>query len=263
MPFASIGAALGISAGTAALGAAGIGGALLSANASSDAADTAANASNRASDASIGEQRRQFDINQANQQPFLTGGTNAFNRLSRGFDPGGEFTGNLSSADFLANKDPGYAFRMDEGMKALDRTAAARGGMLSGGALRGAQQFGQGLASQEYQNAFNRFQVNRGNMLQPLQSLAGVGQTTANTLGAAGANMASNVGNAMMSNAGNVGNAALSAAGQQNSAYGGAANVLGRMYGNQQRPQQQLGRTPPYADSGGYNVLNEMYDPYQ
>ena len=141
-------------------------------------------------------------------------------------------------------------------MKALDRTAAARGGMLSGGALRGAQQFGQGLASQEYQNAFNRFQVNRGNMLQPLQSLAGVGQTTANTLGAAGANMASNVGNAMMSNAGNVGNAALSAAGQQNSAYGGAANVLGRIYG---RPG---GGSNPYANAFGANMTGDFGNVY-
>ena len=233
-----------------------VGSSLLSSSASSDAADTAANASTRASEASIAEQRRQFDINQANQQPFLTGGTNAFNRLTRGFDPGGEFTGDFSSADFLANKDPGYAFRMDEGMKALDRTAAARGGMLSGGALRGAQQFGQGLASQEYQNAFNRFQVNRGNMLQPLQSLAGVGQTTANTLGAAGANMASNVGNAMMSNAGNVGNAAMSAAGQQNSAYGGAANVLGRMYGN------QGGGSNPYFNAAKANMTGDFGNVY-
>jgi hypothetical protein len=140
----------------------------------------------------------------------------------------------------MAGQDPGYGFRMSEGLKALDRSAASRGGLLSGATLKGAQQYGQGLASQEYQNAFNRYQTNRANVLNPLQSLAGVGQSTATALGTAGANMASNVGNTLMSNAGNVGNAAMASAGAQQSAYGGAANILGRLYG----------RTPitdPYA----------------
>jgi len=59
--------------------------------------------------------------------------------------------------------------------------------MLSGGTLKGIQRFGQDLASQEYQNAFNRYQVNRANQLNPLQSLMGAGQSSANVLtGAAG-----------------------------------------------------------------------------
>jgi hypothetical protein len=83
--------------------------------------------------------------------------------------------------------DPGYAFRQAEGMKALERSAAARGGLLSGGTLKGIQRFGQDLASQEYSNAFNRYQVERAARLNPLQSLMGSGQSSANTLtGAAG-----------------------------------------------------------------------------
>ena len=84
-------------------------------------------------------------------------------------------------------QDPGYAFRQAEGMKALERSAAARGGLLSGGTLKGIQRFGQDLASQEYGNAFNRYQVERAARLNPLQSLMGSGQSSANTLtGAAG-----------------------------------------------------------------------------
>jgi hypothetical protein len=84
-------------------------------------------------------------------------------------------------------QDPGYAFRQSEGMKALERSAAARGGLLSGGTLKGIQRFGQDLASQEYGNAFNRYQVERAARLNPLQSLMGSGQSSANTLtGAAG-----------------------------------------------------------------------------
>jgi hypothetical protein len=121
-------------------------------------------------------------------------------------------------SDFQA--DPGYAFRLSEGMKALDRQAAARGGLMSGSALKAATRFGQDLGSQEYQNAFNRYQVNRSNQLTPLQSMAGMGQTTAQQLGNAGQNYATNAGNA------------YAAAGQaQASGIMGAANALSQGVG--------------------------------
>jgi hypothetical protein len=116
-------------------------------------------------------------------------------------------------SDFQA--DPGYAFRMSEGMKALDRQAAQRGGKISGGALKASQRYGQDLGSQEYQNAFNRYQVNRAAQLNPLQSMAGQGQTSAAQLGQAGQNYAGQAG------------AAYGAAGQaQASGYMGAANAI-------------------------------------
>jgi hypothetical protein len=68
---------------------------------------------------------------------------------------------------------------MDEGLKALDQTAAARGGLLSGNALQAAQTYGQGLASQEYQNAFARYQTERANTLGSYQALQTVGQNAA------------------------------------------------------------------------------------
>ena len=93
----------------------------------------------------------------------------------------GKYARDFSTQDFQA--DPGYAFRMSEGLKSLDRQAAARGGLISGGALKAAQRYGQDLGSQEYQNAFDRYQVNRANQLQPLQSMMGAGQTSVNALG--------------------------------------------------------------------------------
>jgi hypothetical protein len=84
-------------------------------------------------------------------------------------------------------QDPGYAFRQSESLKALERSAAARGNLLSGSTLKGVQRFSQDLASQEYQNAFNRYQVERAARLNPLQSLMGSGQSAANIMtGAAG-----------------------------------------------------------------------------
>jgi hypothetical protein len=111
--------------------------------------------------------------------------------------------------------DPGYGFRLAQGQKALERSAAARGGLISGNTGGALQQFGQGLASQEYQNAFNRYQAERQSRLGPLQSLAGVGQTSVNALGQAGQNYATNAGNA------------YGAAGQARaSGYMGTANAI-------------------------------------
>jgi hypothetical protein len=58
-------------------------------------------------------------------------------------------------------KDPGYDFRLAQGMKALQGSAAASGGLLSGPTLKAITDYSQGAASQEYQNAFNRFAANR------------------------------------------------------------------------------------------------------
>jgi len=126
----------------------------------------------------------------------------------------GKYARDFSMADYQA--DPGYAFRQSEGMKALERSAAARGGLLSGGTLKGIQRFGQDLASQEYQNAFNRYQVNRANQLNPLQSLMGSGQSSANVLTGAAGQMGQNQAAAIT-------NAAQARA----SGYVGSANALG------------------------------------
>lgn len=53
--------------------------------------------------------------------------------------------------------DPGYQFRLEQGQQALERSQAARGGLLSGRALRETQELGQGLADQSYQDAYNRW----------------------------------------------------------------------------------------------------------
>lgn len=126
----------------------------------------------------------------------------------------GKYARDFSMADYQA--DPGYAFRQSEGMKALERSAAARGNLLSGSALKGIQRFGQDLASQEYQNAFNRYQINRANQLNPLQSLMGSGQSATNLLTGAAGQMGQN-------EAAGITNAGAARA----SGYVGVANALG------------------------------------
>ena len=188
------------------------------------AATNAANIGVNAADRATALQQSQYDQTRADLAPYRTAGTNALARLTAGTAPGGEFTKSFGMSDF--QQDPGYGFRMSEGLKALDRTAAARGNLLSGSTLKGAQRYGQDLGSQEYQNAFNRYQTNRSNILNPLQSLAGVGQTSTNQGIAAGQNYATNVGNLGMGAASNRIDAGLAAERANQSAYTTAGNAF-------------------------------------
>jgi hypothetical protein len=221
-----------------------IGSALLGSSASKKAASTQADAANRAADLQMQQFERQVEL----QEPWRQAGISALNKLT---PLATEYTP-FGMDQF--QQDPGYAFRMSEGMKALERSAAARGGLLSGGMLRGAQRYGQDLASQEYMNAFNRYQAERNARLNPLQSLAGVGQTATNQLGQAGQAMASNVGQA------------LGAAGQARaSGYIGGANALSQGLGtylNYQQGQNYLNAIRPQQPAAAAPITDYSYGGY-
>lgn len=217
-----------------------VGTAVIGGIASNKAAKTQAGAADRAADLQMAQFERQVEL----QEPWRKAGEQALNKLI-------PLTDYQQFGMQQFQQDPGYGFRMSEGMKALERSAAARGGLMSGAAMKGIQRFGQDLASQEYQNAFNRYQSERQARLGPLQSLAGVGQTTAQQLGQAGMQMASNVGDAQMSSA------AARASG-----YVGGANALTQglgTYVNYQQNQNLLNAMQPNPtfnvgqNAGGYN----------
>ena len=176
------------------------------------AGDTQAAATREATAA----QERMFAKQVELQEPFRQVGVNALPELvaASKYEP-------FTMAKFQA--DPGYAFRLQEGMKALERSAAARGGLLSGATLKGVQEYGQGLASQEFTNAFNRYQAERAARLNPLQSLAGMSQTSANTLTNAAGQLGQNIGSNIMA-----GGAARASGymGMANAASGGLSQYL-------------------------------------
>lgn len=180
------------------------------------AADTSAAVSREATDL----QRQMYYEGVARQQPWLQAGQIALNKLV----PEATNYQNFGMEQF--KQDPGYAFRMSEGMKALENSAAARGGLLSGATMKGIQRYGQDMASQEYMNAFNRYQVEREARLNPLQSLAGVGQTTANALAAGGQGFAGNVNQLAMTNMTNQGNLALTSGNIRASQYNTAGRAI-------------------------------------
>jgi hypothetical protein len=185
---------------------------------------------------------QQVGLQEPYRQAGLTGQNQLMQLLGLGGDTSaanyGQYAKNFGMSDFQA--DPGYAFRLAQGQKALDQQAAARGGLISGNALKAATGYGQDMASQEYQNAFNRYQTNRSNQLQPLGNLMASGQSAASNQGAAAGNYGSAQGAATAaygSNAGNLitgqGNAmagGITNAGQANAAgQYGAANSIANM----------------------------------
>ncbi len=220
-----------------------IGSSLLGSQAAGNAADTQAAATGQAADL----QYKMFQEQQAAQKPWLEAGGRALTKLEGATDYT-PFSYNAFTAD------PGYAFRLSEGQKALERSAAARGGLQSGGALKAAERFGQDYASNEYTNAFNRYQTERAARLQPLQSLAGVGQTAANTIGQNAGTYGTNVGNLITSGA--AANAA-GTIGQANAFTGGLSTYLNYNQGNNlvnalSRNQTPTGYGAPVAYNGSY-----------
>jgi hypothetical protein len=202
-------------------------------------------------------QQRMFEEQKALQEPFRQGGLTAQNEIMQLLGIGGDKAaagyGSMAKAfgTDQFQQDPGYAFRQAEGMKALERSAAARGNLLSGSTLKGVQRFGQDLASQEYQNAFNRYQVERSARLNPLQSLMGSGQSAANVMtgaaGQMGQNEASNIYNAGQARASGY----IGQGNALNTALGQVAGIAGQLPMQNAMMDYYRSGMPDYRTPGG------------
>lgn len=200
------------------------------------AAGTQADAANRAADL----QKQMFDKQVELQDPYRQAGLTGQNRLMELLGLGGNagaagygrYARDFGMQDY--QQDPGYQFRLSEGLKALGHTAGARGGLISGQTMKGMQDYAQNSASNEYQNAFNRYQTNRANQLAPLGSLMTSGQAAASNQAAQAGQYGVNAGN-LMSQAGQ-----SIAAGQLGSAntMGNALASMGSAYQQQQQQNQ-------------------------
>lgn len=215
-----------------------------------DAASDAANAQVQAGQQANELQYNMFQQSRADQAPWREAGLEALNQLRGGIKPGGDLLRSFSMSDYQA--DPGYGFRLAEGMKALERSAAARGNLLSGGALKRTTRYAQDMASNEFGNAYNRFTQNQTNQYNRLAGVAGTGQTAAQQIGQQGMQMGQNVGNTLQG----IGNARASG-------YVGGANALtggiGQAY-NLYNQGQMVNALRGYGGGGGYDNRVALYD---
>jgi hypothetical protein len=179
------------------------------ANQGKKGAQGAANSAAQTAAEQIAEERRQFDINQANQQPWLDFGRDQLEAQQRFL--AGDTSGFQNSAD--------YQFRLDQGLQSQERGASARGGFTGGGADADRIALAQGLAGQAADNYYAK-----------LSSGSGGGYQAANNLGLAGANAAGNIAG-YMQNAGNARQSSYAANADANSQFAaGVGGVFNNWY---------------------------------
>jgi hypothetical protein len=157
-------------------------------------------------------QQKQLDQARIDNEPWRTQGAAALNKLAGMRD--------FSGADLAS--EPGYQFGLSEGMRGLTNSAAARGGLLSGAALKASTRYAQDYAGTKYGEAFGRDAINKNR----LASLAGIGQTAAGTMTQAGLQTGANVGAGMLATGARIGDNALGAGNARASGYLANGNAL-------------------------------------
>jgi len=280
-------------AAVAGIGLAGsIGSAIIGSNAAGNAADAQTAAANHAADlqhqdsqAALDFQKQQYETSQKQQAPWLQAGQTGLSALQYGLGLGGSANGSGVAQGSLTTpygqtfqaptglteqNDPGYMARLQLGTDALQRSAAARGSVLTGGTAKALDTYAQDYASNEYNNVYNRalqgyttnfnaYNTNQANQYNRLAALSGVGQTTANQLANQGQAASNNVTNNLLTSGAqqaqqinNAGAATASgyvgAGNAWSGALGGTANNLSNLYllsqmggGSGYRPQPIFG----------------------
>jgi hypothetical protein len=192
----------------AAVAGAAIVGGVASSTISSSASKSAANTQAQAAEDAAHLQNDQFNQTQANLAPFMQLGSNNINALQSALN-NPIFNQQFGApTEAQAQATPGYQFTLNQGLKSVQNSAAARGLGSSGAALKGASSYATGLADSTYNDVFNRalstFNTNYGNASSNVNRLAGIvgsGQNAASGLGALGAQTAGNIANTLTSGA--------------------------------------------------------------
>ena len=209
-------------------GGAGLLGAGLQANAARQAAQGIADANLTSNQlmARINEQ------NLARQEPFYQAGLGALPAYTQGVMPGGNLVKPFSVNDFLANKDPGQKYRTDMGLEAIESSAVSRGLGKSGKTYLDLMRAGQDYASQEYNNAYNRYVGNQATQRNALAGLTGFAPTASSAMQAGDMAYGSNAANL----ASNTANAMAGAGASRASSYGNTLAGIGQNFYNTMNP---------------------------
>jgi hypothetical protein len=223
------------------IAAAAVVGGIASAVSSSNAADAQVQAAQTASDAQL----KMYGQTRKDLLPYNQGGQKDFRELNRLINSPAYINGPQLTESALRNS-PGYQFNLNQGLKATQNAAAARGLGVSGAALKGASAYATGLADSTYQNQFNDAVTNQTNAYNRLMGGAQIGENAAAQTGAYGTQTATNVGNNIIG-AGNAQAAGIIGTGN---AFSGAANSLGNAYVT----NQLLGSSGLYGGSGGFSM---------
>jgi hypothetical protein len=167
-----------------------VGGSIISGSMAQKGAQTQADAMRYSADV----QRQMFDVQNEQQKPYREAGYTALSDIV-GMKP--YLTKQFGQEDFQAGIDPSYNFRLAQGNLATTNLANQSGGLIGGNALQGLTNYGQGAASQEFGNVFNRFQTQRTGIYNTLAGIAGLGQTSLGQTGQLAGTTSQGVGSAI------------------------------------------------------------------
>ena len=228
-------------------------------------ADKQEQAIRKQADRDIALRKQMYEEDVARQEPFRQIGLNAANQLAALYSPEtGAFFRAPTMNELLM--DPGYAFRLSEGEKALARQQAARGRYLSGGALKAATEYSQGLASQEFGAASERERMRREAATNALFNLGTFGPQAAAQMGAGGRAYAQGAAAAF----GDIGQAQAARAGEVGDLYKNVLSSGVSAYGDWLKGRQGVmpSRQSSYTPSGAPSAVrwnsprNAYYEGY-
>lgn len=223
--------------GGAIIGSAVIGGAssILGGKSQEKAAKAGADAQTQLGYANIDLQKELAEQQREDFAPWRDIGEDALNKLWSNYRSGKFDAGSFDGSKVNVTQDPGYQFRMNQGVEALDKSAAARGRLLSGSQQKALTEYGQGVGSQEYANAYSRALTEHGleqdrlsRNYNILSGLSGMGQASAARQAGATSQQATQSANILSG----IGQAQANAAYQQAQARAGAYQGLAQT-GNQ------------------------------
>lgn len=228
-----------------------VGGSIISGRMAQKGAQTQADALSQ----SAAYQKHMFDVQNKQQQPYREAGYSALKDIIA-MKP--YLTKQFGQEDFQAGIDPSYNWRLQQGNLATTNLANQAGGLIGGNALQGLTNYGQNAASQEFGNAFNRFQTQRSNIYNNLASIAGMGQTSLGQTGQLAGTTSQGVGGAIAG--------AGSAIGAGQVAMGNALGSGLQTFGNQQyisnllRPNPSAGIPAPAGYGTSVPTGNISFD---
>ncbi len=202
--------------------AAAVGGALVGGVASNMAAGTQAGAANNATSL----QQQMYSENVTHEQPYLNMGNSALDQLNGQLPT---LNAPINDSNWQQYMSPAYNFQLQQGDQAIQNSAAAGDGALTGSALKGLVNYNQNMAGTAFQNAFNDYQTQNSNIYSRLANLANLGQNAAAQTGQAGVSTGANEAQTI-TGAGNAEAAGIMGAG--NAISGGINNGMSYMMMN-------------------------------
>ena len=239
------------------IGAAVVGGSVISSIAGAYGSKKAADAQVAAQDRAIAAQREQMAITRGDLAPYRGIGEQASGDMGRRLS---ELTSPITMTQEDIEATPGYEFTRIQGLKAAQNSAAARGLGVSGAALKGAETFAAGLADQTFNTRWNQANTNQTNAYQRLKGLVDTGAAAAG----AGGKLTGDATNDISKSISGIGSAQASGAmGGANAIGGMGQNLAGYAMWKKTQPSQGLYGNAADAGyggvgTGGYNFMDAM-----